>query len=308
MKNKLDARCPVENHAASTKELPPNRRAFTEQLLGNPGNQPIPNLITTNNQIFLGDEKIVNGSITLGPDRPGCIPSGKGSEDNAFAIDLVVGRMGAKPMNVPVHPDFTTDASRVYISQKCDIDKYFHLKKGVLGSVDLSYNKSAVGIKADGVRIIAREGIRLVTEQNIYNSQGGFDASIQGIDLIAGGHAELLEPMVKGNKLKVALTKLVEHMGSLDGLLVQILATQIKFNQAVATHFHYDPLFGNPCLPSDMCMLYGQQTSIDFLQDSVASLANHRANVESFVSNYLSPSGGGVSGETYINSRWNFLN
>jgi len=300
MATRLAARCEEPNNYEQQMALNKDRRPYMEQLLGNVTNQPIPTLVTTANQIFWGDERIANGSITLGPDRPGCIASGHGSEDNAFAVDIVVGRMGARPKNVPVHPNFRTDAARAYISQKTNLDEDFGLHKGKVGNAKA---KSGIGLKADGVRVMAREGIKLVTGLDNFNSQTGKNQSIVGVDIIAGNFGELLEPMVKGERLSTALGKLSDHVSALAGTISQILTMQNTFNGAVASHFHFDPLFGNPSLPSETCAVAGAKTSIAFLQDSIRSLVNHQANLSTWKGNYLK-----VSGDYYINSAWNYVN
>jgi|TARA_Y100000310_G_scaffold116816_1_gene115497 hypothetical protein len=104
--------------------------------------------------------------IVLGADRPTGVASGFGAQgaQNANAIDIVVGRMssagggkGAAPGTV-VNNSFVADAARIYISQLTHLDKNF----GIEG-VDMPSPGSGIGIKADGVRIIGREGVRIVT-------------------------------------------------------------------------------------------------------------------------------------------------
>lgn len=98
-------------------------------------------------------------------------------------IDIVVGRMASKPKeNVFVDPDFEIDAARIYISQKTDIDKNFKLPNGSMGQ---SEGKSGIGIKADGIRIIGREGIKLVVGTDNKNSQEGTVDSTYGVELLA---------------------------------------------------------------------------------------------------------------------------
>ena len=46
--------------------------------------------------------------------------------------------------------------------------------------------RSGIALKADGVRLIGREGIKLVTGVDSINSQGGTIEYAKGIDLIAG--------------------------------------------------------------------------------------------------------------------------
>ena len=95
-------------------------------------------------------------------------------------IDLVVGRNSANIIRdvegavVTTNPSFKKDAARVYITQKAkNIDEYFDLelvgppllpiRKNSSVNTSPPNDRSAVGIKADDVRIIARESIKIVT-------------------------------------------------------------------------------------------------------------------------------------------------
>jgi len=102
------------------------------------------------------------------------------------------------------------DAARIYISQRADIDspEYFNLAQGNVGNIT---NRSAIAIKADSVRIIGREGIKLVTSTDSYNGASGkyIGQEIQGIDLIAGNDDSDLQPMVKGDNLENVLDSLL---------------------------------------------------------------------------------------------------
>ena len=147
-----------------------------------------------------------NAWIVLGRDRPGTLADGYGrSGMRTNAIDIVVGRMssiraGKGPKDgTLVDSSFGADAARVYISQLTDIDKNFGLADGKLGSVKA---RSGIGIKADGVRIIGREGVKIVTGKcdgckgfgNVFargepNSLGGkISRPAPGIELIAGNN------------------------------------------------------------------------------------------------------------------------
>ena len=84
-------------------------------------------------------------------------------------IDLVAGRgqlimaenddlggpLKSIDQEIGIGPSFVSDAARIYITQKSkNIDQYFGLKEG---EGRTSKFKSAVGIKADHVRVIGRE-------------------------------------------------------------------------------------------------------------------------------------------------------
>lgn len=161
-----------------------------------------------------------NSFLVLGRDRNANWASGCGGAGmvQTGMIDLVAGRgqliiannikNNKEPLESVsfVGPMFHSDAARVYITQKClDIDQYFglHPSKGRTSKM-----KSAVAAKADHIRVIGREKVR------IYCGGGNFEGFEAGIgetnclgERLGNGIIELqvgkqeLHPMVLGNKL-----------------------------------------------------------------------------------------------------------
>lgn len=83
---------------------------------------------------------------------------------SAGSIDIVVGSGGPRPKHrQKVGPNFMGDAARIYLSQRADIDEYMMLPFGNTTGLSASTNRSAIGIKADAVRIVGREGVRIYT-------------------------------------------------------------------------------------------------------------------------------------------------
>ena len=161
-----------------------------------------------------------NTHIILGRDRPRGKDSGKGKEANTHVgcIDIIAGMSGilarevdSQGNQVVTNKSPELDAARIYISQRADIDspEYFNLAQGNVGNIT---NRSAIAIKADSVRIIGREGIKLVTSTDVYSGASGryIGQEIQGIDLIAGNDDSDLQPMVKGDNLEKVLDSLLE--------------------------------------------------------------------------------------------------
>jgi len=258
-------------------------------------------------------EKVLSGTsnanIVIGRDRPGSRLSGYGGSGDTHcgSIDLVAGRMAnhaasstadGEPMSAD--PNFKLDAARIYMSQKTDVDANFGLADGNVGNASA---KSAIGLKADGIRIVAREGIKLVTKTDMKNSQGGTVDAINGIDLIAGNDDEKLQPIPLGNNLEEALIRLTDHVDKLIGIMDNFLIYQSKYNVALATHFHHSPFFGAPTSPSPPAMSSGVQCVIDCLADTKRSLLTQRANLIMFKNTYFT-----VAGGKYINSRYNNTN
>ena len=283
-------------------ELPIDRSVFIKGIGGKVIPEVIPMYISNERETILGNNKKVNAQIVLGADRPANRFTGYSGAGHtqASSIDIVVGRMSSSPKHVYVDPNFTTDAARIYISQKTDVDKNFKLGAGQVG---YGAAKSAVALKADGIRLVAREGIKLVTGLDAKNSQGGTNASVMGIDLIAGNNDLDMQPFVKGENLRQALTEICTQIDNLNGIVDHMLTTQMNFNEAITHHYHFSPFFGNPTLPSDLVAAKGMKCMIDFLQDTKRSIINNKQNLVNFRNTYLEQ-----WGEAYINSRWNHTN
>jgi hypothetical protein len=179
----------------------------------------------------------------------------------------VVGSGGPEPKHGQiVGPNFFTDAARIYLTQRGDIDAYFNLPVDDKAAVQPSENRSAIGIKADAVRMIGREGVRIYTNARTRasgkvketNSQGGDVQTKSGIHLIANmdvgplvpaglpgplSPAQLkgynkLQPMVRGELLVGFLEDLLEDVQNLQQAVVDLSLAQIEFNTALSLHTH----------------------------------------------------------------------
>ncbi len=188
---------------------------FNENLI-----EPVPKRITTLAEYVISGKN--NTWITLGRDRPASVGSGYGAlgVNGAGCIDLCVGMMAGTvsgpSQTVSANPNFAADAARIYISQKTDLDQNFGLAEGKKEKLreNSTRGKSGIGIKADGVRIVAREnGIKLVTGKGNFLDTGEFGevnsngerivpSDLGAIELIAGNDTtdteltELLTPQL----------------------------------------------------------------------------------------------------------------
>lgn len=269
--------------------------------------EPLPRFIKARCEKVIKGEN--NNYIVLGRDRPGSRFQGYGGEGNTKSgmIDLVVGRLGSNSSyaGVKADPDFTKDSARIYLSQRTDIDENFGLVQspGALRSVA----RSSVGIKADTVRIIGREGIRLVTEQGNSNSMGGLIQSRMGIDLIAGNDDSDIQPMVRGENLIKALEAIVAEIDDLRATFSGFVQTQHDFNVKIQNHTHKSPFFGVDTSPSDSLLFGGMKATIDTFSKTIVSSKMMSFNLQAFKKNFLSP-GVTFPEDSYICSRYNHLN
>lgn len=257
-----------------------------------------------------------NTYIVLGRDRPASKASGYGGQGatGAGAIDLVAGRLGYKASDAIIaDPNFKDDAARIYISQKTDIDLNFGLTKGHVGQ---SKTRSGIGIKADSIRLIARQGIKLVTGTDEKNSLGGDIVEIRGIDLIAGNDdgnevfltpdrgqvtVKKLQPIPKGDNLVSYLKTLTKKVEDLNALVNNFLDAQMQFNGVMQAHTHITGV--GPTTPSVEAAAGGIIATITQLANVKQALWTHRVSILGMKNNYLEP-----FGSEWICSRHNRVN
>ena len=269
-------------------------------IAGNRSLETVPLYQRTPSEVVYTNNR--NAWIVLGVDRKKGVTSGYGGRGatQCAAIDLVAGRMASFATGIDddgnpikVNPDFRVDAARVYISQKSDIDEYFDLEGHPRIGVGNPPARSAVGIKADEVRIIGRGGIKLVTGTDNRNSQGQPAAlKVKGIDLIGANTVDDLQPLVKGTNLVAALEGLVKEIEAIREVLYDFLKSQWDFNDIVKSHMHNTAFYGLESAPDyDGCFTVGLKTIIrQVAQTEVQGIIPSMTKLAAWESTYLQPS------------------
>jgi len=207
-----------------------------------------------------------NAFVILGRDRPYSLGSGKGAGGGScgrvhLIAGLAAGSSIAKGQDSLTGPNLITDAATVYVSQRTNIDEIFGIP---VGSGMSSKNRSGIGIKADHVRIIGREHVKIYAGSALApeiedekNSSGGTISARGRIDLIADDY-EGLQPAVKGQNLVEFIHKMLGYIqrlaGEIDGLNDRMRATSI----VLAAHTHPSP--GGVVLPSTILNGLNAQT------------------------------------------------
>jgi hypothetical protein len=264
----------------------------TEGAFNTPLREPVPIFnVSPSEKVISGGN---NSYIVLGRDRPSVFASGYGGKGHTQcgSIDIVVGRMSPDPKEI--------DEDGIHISQKTDVDKNFGLVEGSLGN---SEGRSAIALKADHIRLMGREGIKIITKTDLKNSRGGDVRSVGGIDLIAGNDDKDLQPFVKGKNMVEAMTEMVTQVDKLNGIVDSLLMIQMQFNKALSGHFHHSPFFGIPTSPSIPVVQAGVQVMLKHFKDTKKSLMAHKGNLQFYKASYLT-----VSGDKWILSRYNNVN
>ena len=274
-----------------------------------------------------------NTFIILGRDRNMGFASGYGGKGHtrAGAIDIVVGLQGWDPVHGEVVEknfgsmgnDKAGDAARIYISQRADIDQYFDICDGSMGP---SKAMSAIGIKADSVRIMGRKGIKIVTGQapQQKTSLNGELPAQFGIDLIAGNRDNVpavgksdvvllgktvtqsqpyLQPIPKGLNLRDCIETTIESISELNQLLTDFIGRQMIINAALAG----SPIVGTagpiPVAALSSAIPMVTDGTIKQIANVFSELIKQQVNLVTVKENYLKP-----TGAIYINSRYNRTN
>ena len=273
-----------------------------------------------------------NAWIVFGRDRPAGVASGYGGQGatDAAAIDIVAGRASSANFDSYdgklVSPNFFNDAARIYISQKTDLDKNFGLAETGIPS-DFYRARSGIAIKADTVRVIGREGIRLVTGKALgvsgagqfgeRNAAGGSIVGVKGIELIAGnvtddeegfdltsGNYKIkrVQPIPKGENLAEAMSNLTDHVSQIAQTLRDFMNSQQRFNSGVAGHVHVATSPFAPVLPAPGLIARNSKLAVQKTLYSTSMRTTTMA-LQMYKINYLSP-----EGKFWICSRFNKTN
>ena len=274
------------------------------------------------------EEKLITGPdntlISLCRDRPAEIGTGP-QYTPAGASYFCAGASHGFPDKTPQGPNgeilkanrnFNLDASTIYMSAKCNIDEYYGLAAGKAGKAE---GTAAIAIKSTNLRFISRNSIKLITRTDPSNENlAPLDASINGIELIAGNDDSGLQPIVKGTNLVKGLTDLADRVFKVAETLEHFIKQQADFNSALAKHTHPDPInilfglvtsqsptavTGGKTLEDIETKIQGQLTTSFMVNSMLPDIQKHKLNLTNFKNQYLSPAGG-----DYINSSYNKVN
>lgn len=223
---------------------------------------------TIPNYNFAPCENVIEGknntSIVLGRDRPSTVLSGYGGMgvDRSGAIDLVAGRTSAiirethDGEKIFTDPSIPFDAARITITQRTDVDDNHYLPNGKNGN---RKNRSAIIVKADNIRIVAREGIKLVCNIDRFDSNGELKIQKFGVDLLSTDGAKV-QPIPKGDNLAEAIKDIYERIATISSTTAVLSSAFLTLLNALLIHTH--PSAMGPTGPSiDLSIPAGQIAS-----------------------------------------------
>ena len=240
---------------------------------------------------LMGSEVVFEGEnnnfIILGKDRPTDANSGRGGKgySHTSTIRMVAGLHGRdvreeKVVNkakkqverLYLNPDPIKAAATIYLSQQTDIDDNFNINKG--GRYGTMPGRSAALMKADCIRLVGREGVKIVTGVDLKNSLNHPMKVPIGIELIAGNDTSDMEPIAKGK----AVVKAFEDTITIIRQLASIVEQQGIAIQTLALGCVPSPL-GLAAFPA---LAPAAVAAAAFATGALSFNATHKANMANF--------------------------
>ena len=286
-------------------------------------NQPMdeisPTIEVAPNEIHTAGD--YNTHIIHGKDRPNNVSSGYGGRGatQAGRLDLIVGLAASEgPLDKEEirNPSFQNDAARLYMSQKSDIDKAMGLAPAATAKA-----RSAIGMKADEIRLNAVGNVKITTSTTNNNTQNSADGSPNEkpglIELIAGNFTgdetpvdlgfldsqlirdlePKLQPIPKGNRLSMLLESMIDLQSEITQEVQDIIQILIEMNIGLGAHIHapaVPPVTGPSPTYAPQAFNIGSR-----LGTKLANIQLLQSRFELLKTNYLQ-----TTGSRYINSNY----
>jgi len=296
----------------------------------------VPRLETANSETVYPGQN--NSFIILGRDRPTNLFSGYGGKGahQSGRVDIIAGLASSyrhpdgtySPPNEDtiVNLNFATEAARLYISQKADIDDYMGLAEGASRQIK---GLSTIALKADTLRMHSRYDIKIVTGRGKFEGLGeegerlssGQENEVPGtISFIAGNYTEedstakfsilkskvssrgskrKLQPVPKGDNLSQFLEEILDKMNELVSMVDQNTMSISKLNSSMTLHTHIGAT--GPVSPPLTHLPYCGQIIKGVLGNKKDKITLSK-NLQLMKINYLNPN----FGSDYINSKFVF--
>lgn len=285
------------------QKIDPNRKyGFNNDVCEEPYNDFVYNTAPCET-VYKGQN---NAYIVFGRDRFSDWNSGYGGKGHGkdSALDIVVGRLSSVDattlINQYVNPNYAADASRIYISQKTDIDDNFGIVEGYSGK---SVARAGIAVKSDDVRIIARNSMKLVVNSGEKTSTDDPIISFNGVELLNNMDNTEPQPIPLGNNLVAVLKDVLDRIHELNGVVTGFMEEQSRFNKKIMNHTHLSPFFAAPTSPDPELIKTGMEVALAMnlkVEQQLKLIVN---NIVSTQSRYLNAEGG-----LYINSSYHKLN
>mgnify|MGYP003133659044 CR=1 FL=1 len=174
------------------------------------------------------------------------------------AIDIVAGSLSCenkiRTSKTMARANFATDASRIYLTERGDIQNYFGTRMGSSAVSVSSEGKAGIGMKSDHVLLIGRERVRILAGLgNFHGSEGlvnGQRSTAPKIELCRTNSTDS-QPAVLGDNLVEYLKVLRNEIRDLRQKHIDLAVQFLEYQIALATHTHTGFGLGVvQCIPS----------------------------------------------------------
>tara|TARA_B100001564_G_scaffold360043_1_gene385062 strand:+ start:2056 stop:3168 length:1113 start_codon:yes stop_codon:yes gene_type:complete len=195
------------------------------------------------------------------------------------------------------HEGTAMDAARIYISQMTSLDRSFKISNDIIKAGDTVQEStkylpySGIMIKADQVRMHAREDIKIVTggDEEQINSLGE-PVVKKGIHLMAGNKIKEQQPLVLGDNLQLCLLAIVEKINQINSKLQEFGKQQMIINKAFGEHTHVSNHAAAVCTISATGAKAATTQLCKQFRNIGEGLTNDRSNLLSISSIFLNDS------------------
>lgn len=185
--------------------------------------------------------------VVLTKDNFGSRATGYGGAGGTMceAVDIVAGSLSCERVlrnsKTVSRGNFATDASRIYLTERGDIQKYFGVEYGSQPVSISSEGKAGIGIKSDHTLIIGRERVRLLVGngnfhggERLVNQNSNVNPKIE----LARTNSSDSQPAVLGSSLVSYLRKIRTEIRDLRTLHMDLELRLLEYQIALASHTH----------------------------------------------------------------------
>ena len=187
-----------------------------------------------------------SSSSKMGPLFTTVSEEGKEDVENTFLLN------SQDPEDSSKHPGLMMDASRIYISQMCDIDDYFNIENSQVAVSGEGHPSSGIMIKSDRVRMHSRRDVKIIAGgdgTSRRDSNGYFIKESPKIHLICGnGNLGAQQPVPLGHNLLRCLRRIYQCQQNILEVVNNLMTGQLALNTVVSNSIRV-----NPAGPSAPC-------------------------------------------------------
>lgn len=181
------------------------------------------------------------------------------SEEGKKEVESVFLKTGDNPEDITKHPGLMMDASRIYISQMCDIDDYFNIENSQIALSGEGHPSSAIMIKSDRIRLHSRRDVKIVAGgdgTSRRDSNGYFIKESPKIHLISGnGNLGAQQPVPLGHNLVACLRRVYQCQQNILEVVNNLMTGQLALNTIVSNSIRVSPAGPTATCPVSQAMV-----------------------------------------------------